>query len=94
MIARDVTRIRTLPRHVAVILDQRKTRRSYDADEMIRRAVEVTTWCACAGISIVTIYEPTGLYPESDRRLMNRIIEEGYQKDSTEYAKGGGDVLS
>jgi len=61
MIARDVTRIRKLPRHVAVILDQRKTRRSYDADETIRRAVEVTTWCACSGISIVTIYEPTGM---------------------------------
>ena len=61
MIVRDVARIRKLPRHVAVILDQRKTRRSYDADETIRRAVEVTTWCASAGISIVTIYEPTGL---------------------------------
>ena len=60
MIARDISGIRKLPRHVAFILDQRKTRRNYDADESVRRAVEVGTWCTCAGISIVTIYEPTG----------------------------------
>jgi hypothetical protein len=93
MIARDAATIRKLPRHVAVILDQRKTKRSYDADETIRRAVEVTTWCACSGISIVTIYEPTGNQPDGTW-LTNRVVEEGYQEDSTEYAKDCSDVLS
>ena len=66
MIQRDVANLSKIPRHVAVILDQRKRRREYDADETVRRAVEVATWCACAGISIVTIYEHTGLIsPES-----------------------------
>ena len=60
MIQRDITGMR-MPRHVAVILDQRKTRREYDADETVRRAAELATWCACAGISILTIYEPTGM---------------------------------
>ena len=93
MIARDAARIRKLPRHVAVILDQRKTKRSYDADETIRRAVEVTTWCACSGISLVTIYEPTGIQPDGTW-LTNRVVEKGYQEDSTEYAKDRSDVLS
>ena len=61
MIQRDVTNLRKTPRHVAVILDQRKRKREYDADETVRRTVEIATWCACAGISIVTVYEPTGM---------------------------------
>jgi len=73
MIARDAATIRKLPRHVAVILDQRKTKRSYDADETIRRAVEVTTWCACSGISIVTIYEPTGLLKKDIKKIQRSM---------------------
>jgi undecaprenyl pyrophosphate synthase len=60
MIERDTIGMK-LPRHVAVILDQRKLVREYDADESVRRAAELATWCACAGISILTIYEPTGI---------------------------------
>lgn len=61
MIQRDISSLGKIPRHVAVILDQRKLKREYDADETLRRATELVTWCACAGISIVTVYEPTGL---------------------------------
>jgi dehydrodolichyl diphosphate syntase complex subunit NUS1 len=60
MIERDIAALQRVPRHVAVILNQRKSRREYDADEIIRRTVDVAIWCACAGISIVTVYEPTG----------------------------------
>jgi hypothetical protein len=61
MIQRDIAGFRKIPRHVAAILDQRKSRRSYDSDEAVRRTVELGIWCACAGISIITIYEPTGM---------------------------------
>lgn len=61
MIQRDVANLGKIPRHVAVILDERKMTREYDADETVRRAVEIATWCACAGISIVTLYEFTGM---------------------------------
>lgn len=60
MIKRDVANLSKIPRHVAVILDEKKMKREYDADETVRRAVEIATWCACAGIPIVTVYEPTG----------------------------------
>ena len=60
MIGRDVSGFKKVPRHVAVILNPRQPRREYDADETIRRSLELVTWCACAGIFIVTIYEPTG----------------------------------
>jgi len=69
MIQRDIASLRKLPRHVAVILDQRKTRREYDADETLRRATELITWCACAGIYIVTVYEPTGFYLSHNGRV-------------------------
>src|SRR6202035_5788468 len=61
MIQWDVSGLRKLPRHVAVILDVEKMRREYDADETVRKGVELASWCACAGIPIVTIYEPTGM---------------------------------
>jgi hypothetical protein len=66
MIAKDVGVLGKVPRHVAVILDQKRHVREYDADEMVRRAVDMATWCACAGISIVTFYEPTGSQPAND----------------------------
>jgi len=61
MIQWDVNALRKLPRHVAVILDVKKMRREYDADETVRKVIEVASWCACAGIPIITIYEPTGI---------------------------------
>lgn len=61
MIQWDVSGLRKLPRHVAVILDVKKMKREYDADETVRKVIEVASWCACAGIPIVTIYEPTGI---------------------------------
>jgi dehydrodolichyl diphosphate syntase complex subunit NUS1 len=80
MIAKDVGVLGKVPRHVAVILDQKRQMREYDADEMVRRAVDVATWCACAGISIVTLYEPTGTARiERTWELMCRTLEEGYQ---------------
>jgi dehydrodolichyl diphosphate syntase complex subunit NUS1 len=61
MIKRDIAILQKIPRHVAVILGQKKAKREYDADESVRRAVEVTRWCAAAGIPIVTVYERTGI---------------------------------
>ena len=60
MIEWDVSRLHKVPRHVAVILDERKAYREYDTDEIVRRATEFATWCACAGISIITFYERSG----------------------------------
>ena len=61
MIPRDVAKLPKVPRHIAVILDERKATRGYDADEMVKRATEFATWCACAGIPIITIYERNGM---------------------------------
>jgi hypothetical protein len=61
MIQRDIVGLHKVPRHLAVILDKRKARREYDADETVRRVAELAAWCACSGIYILTIYEPTGI---------------------------------
>jgi hypothetical protein len=61
MIRMDVDKLHKVPRHLAVILDERRARRAYDADETVRRVAELAAWCACSGIRILTIYEPTGL---------------------------------
>jgi hypothetical protein len=74
MIERDITGMR-LPRHVSVILDQRKVRGDYDAHQSIQRVTELAMWCACAGISILTIYEPTGT------RLGDSLISGLLKKD-------------
>ena len=60
MIERDIAGFDKLPRHVAVVLGEKRPAREYDADEMVRRVVDVATWCACAGILTVTVYEATG----------------------------------
>jgi undecaprenyl pyrophosphate synthase len=60
MIPRDIAILHKVPTHIAVILDERKAQREYDADETVKRATDFATWCACAGISIITIYERTG----------------------------------
>ena len=61
MIRRDIAGLHKLPRHIAVILDERKAEREYDSDETVRRTTEFATWCACAGICILTVYERTGI---------------------------------
>ena len=61
MIEWDVSKLHKIPRHVAVILDQRRMKREYDGDDMVQRATELAVWCGCAGIPVVTIYEPTGM---------------------------------
>lgn len=85
MIERDTVGMK-LPRHVAVILDQRRLAREYDADESVRRAAELATWCACAGISILTIYEPTGIIFGNTTSDV-RTFKERYQENSTRCAK-------
>jgi hypothetical protein len=61
MIQRDVAGLHKVPRHLAVILDQRRGKLAYDADETVRRVAELAAWCACSGIRMLTVYEPLGM---------------------------------
>ena len=93
MIQWDVSALRKLPTHVAVILDVKKMSREYDADETVREAVELASWCACVGIPTVTIYEPTGMSLGLGV-LTGRIIEKGCQEDPARYPGIGRPVFA
>jgi hypothetical protein len=76
-IQRDIATFEKIPRHVAAILDVKRPAREYDADEMVQRVVDLATWCSCVGISVVTVYEPTGMNL-TEYIAETRTTEEGY----------------
>ena len=49
------------PQHVSVILKAEENQRpKADLDRMVDQAAEVATWCACAEIPMVSIFDKNG----------------------------------
>lgn len=64
LIRKDVRNLRQLPRHLSAILT---IRRGDDAlDILINEVAELTAWCFCTGIPILSIYEKTGQFKAPD----------------------------
>ncbi len=61
MIQKDVKGLKRLPEHLSVILKVEEGGRG-DAglDALMDEVAEVSAWCACAGIPMLSIYEKTG----------------------------------
>lgn len=62
LIQRDVKGLNRLPNHVSVILHLDDGRRGIvGLEALVNEVAEISAWCACAGIPMLSIYEKTGL---------------------------------
>jgi dehydrodolichyl diphosphate syntase complex subunit NUS1 len=61
LIKQDVRGLSRLPKHLSVILELKGEDRGLARlDELMDEVAEISAWCACVGIPILSIYEKTG----------------------------------
>ena len=63
LIQRDVRGLSRLPQHLSIIVDLQADDASEPAEgleKLMTDVAEVTAWCACAGIKMLSVYERTG----------------------------------
>ena len=74
LIKKDVKSLRRLPKHLSVILELKEEQRGGAGLEgLIDDVSEISAWCACVGIPILSIYERTGTHSTRPKR-MTRIV--------------------
>jgi dehydrodolichyl diphosphate syntase complex subunit NUS1 len=59
-IQKDVTGLARIPTHLSAILRTEGRRHSTDLERLIDETAELATWCACAEIPMLSIYEKSG----------------------------------
>ncbi|CAG9939260.1 unnamed protein product [Clonostachys rosea f. rosea IK726] len=74
-IQKDVTGLSKLPNHLSAILRSENPRLSADLDRLIDETAELATWCACAGIPMLSVYEKTGVLKKHMPRLYQAVIQ-------------------
>ncbi|KOS22012.1 putative undecaprenyl pyrophosphate synthase [Escovopsis weberi] len=76
-IRRDVMGLGKKPRHLSAVLKiQTNHKPNADLDRLIDETAELATWCACAEIPVLSVYEKTGIL----KRHMPRVYEAVMQK--------------
>lgn len=62
LIKQDVRGLSRLPGHLSVILELKGEDRGLARlDELMDEVAEIAAWCACVGISTLSVYEKTGV---------------------------------
>lgn len=60
-IKRDIVALKKKPNHLSVILKLGENNRTKaDIERLIDEVAEIATWCACAEIPMLSVYEKTG----------------------------------
>lgn len=59
-IQRDVTGLSKKPKHLSALLKPENRRVAADLERLIDETAELATWCACAQIPMLSVYEKTG----------------------------------
>lgn len=63
LIQKDVRALSRLPTHLSVVLKLDSTAKGgASLEALVDEAAEITAWCACAGIPMLSIYERSGRY--------------------------------
>lgn len=62
LIQKDVKGLTRLPEHLSVILKLEGGKGGAGLEALLDEVAEVSAWCACAGIPMLSIYEKTGAY--------------------------------
>jgi dehydrodolichyl diphosphate syntase complex subunit NUS1 len=62
LIRKDIKGLSRLPRHLSVVLElQQEERGGAGLEILLDEAAEISAWCACVGIPLLSIYERTGI---------------------------------
>ena len=76
LIQKDVKNLCRLPKHLSVILELKEEQRGGPGLEgLIDDVSEISAWCACVGIPMLSIYERTGTHcghPKSTKGNISR----------------------
>jgi len=76
-IQRDVMGLKKKPKHLSVMLKVEENHKAVtDLERLIDETAEVATWCACAEIPMLSVYEKTGIL----KKHMPRVYEATIQK--------------
>lgn len=70
LIQKDVKGLKRKPEHLSVVLkleDEGHVGAGLEA--LVDEAAEIAAWCACAGIPMLSIYEPTGAVGKARARI-------------------------
>lgn len=69
LIRKDVRGLKKLPEHLSVVLrlDERSSNGS-GLEMLVDEVAELSAWCACVGIPILSVYEETGMFLSSSAR--------------------------
>lgn len=59
-IQKDVMGLNKKPKHLSAILRTENPHLGSDLDRLIDETAELATWCACAGIPMLSVYEKSG----------------------------------
>ena len=64
LIQQDVRGLSRIPEHLSVILELRgEERGSAGLERLMDEVAEISAWCGCVGISMLSVYEKTGKNP-------------------------------
>lgn len=72
-IQKDVTGLARIPTHLSAILRTEGRRHSTDLERLIDETAELATWCACAEIPMLSIYEKSGILKKHIHRVYEAV---------------------
>ncbi|KAM0180041.1 hypothetical protein ACHAPF_002574 [Botrytis cinerea] len=78
LIQKDVKGLERLPEHVSVILNlEDGARGGAGLEALVDEVAEITAWCACVGIPMLSVYEKTGILkgyiPATHRAVVRKL---------------------
>jgi dehydrodolichyl diphosphate syntase complex subunit NUS1 len=69
LIQKDVKGLSRLPEHLSVILKlEDEAKGGAGLEGLVDEVAEIAAWCACAGISTLSVYERTGAFVKHPRK--------------------------
>lgn len=75
-IRRDIMGLTKRPKHLSTILKTEGNHRAKnDLDRLIEETAELATWCACAEIPMLSIYEKSGVLKKHMPRVYEAVIQ-------------------
>ncbi|CZS93013.1 hypothetical protein WAI453_000768 [Rhynchosporium graminicola] len=78
LIQKDVKGLRRLPKHLSVILKlEDGARGGAGLEQLVDEVAEISAWCACVGIPMLSVYEQSGIlkgYVPATHRAISRKI--------------------
>ncbi|UNI15123.1 diphosphate specific [Purpureocillium takamizusanense] len=75
-IRKDVMGLQRRPKHLSAILKAEENHRAKaDLERLIDETAELATWCACAEIPMLSVYEKTGILKKHMPRVYEAVIQ-------------------